>query len=167
MQGASAVTQPRIGASAASASCIAARRGGMASGASCQPFLDHGGEQPRHLVVHPAHEARAGELPVLPEMAQLPGQPGLVAKARGGVGEQREGPRHRLQMDVLGALIMFVEGRAADIGLGDDVGDADILALAEREMIERRDQRGPGPRHPPVHARRHRHAPGQNRHIVR
>ena len=61
-----------------------------------------------------------------------------IAGAGGRVGQHRNGPRQRRHVDVVGARIMFVEGRTANIGLRDDVGDPDLPPPPDSERDGRR-----------------------------
>ena len=104
---------------------------------AAQAFGDHFRQQP----LRPVAEGAASSLPVLPEMRENVGQPRLIARADRRIGKRRERSPQRFKVQFLGARIMVVEGRTADVGMLNDIRDANVaLAGVEDEMIPCVDQ---------------------------
>lgn len=102
------------------------RAGGEAGregeGGAAQPLFDHVREKLGDARAEPSGERVASAGALLPEMGEGRRQRRGVAAAGGGVGERGEGPLQRFEEERVGAAVMFVEGRSADIGFGDDLG---------------------------------------------
>lgn len=126
------MSQPRMSASEASASCREPSRKGMKPDvAGAKTLLDHPCEEARDLRALLIVERRAGSLAHLPEMIEELLKAVGVALAGGRVGEDRQRPRQRLEVNLVGPRIMLVKRRPPDIGAFDDVADLDLLrALA-------------------------------------
>jgi hypothetical protein len=127
-----------------------------------EALLDKLGEHAGDLVRLPPGKHLAGALPVLPEVAQQVLQGAGPAPARGRIRQYGKRAGDGFAEDGVGAAIMFVEGRAADIGARDDVGHGDaLLAAVTDQLVVGLDDRRAGAGRAAVAAGRSRGVSGQ------